>query len=447
MSLNVIIQQLIDAGKIVTTSPLNVDPANTFVQVGVHDPRSRKLGPADPNAYVPAVIPLADLIAGGGVAYTGSNGITLVGNDFQFTSQNISQFTNDSGYITAAGAWVPGGNSLGALSYIGTNDNFDFPIYTNGIERLRVNTLGETIFTTGTTTIKLGAYSATIPAIWLNQATPDITNYFVLSTAAGPQINGVDRISFNVLGVNYARFDSSRNFFTQKTMIGSNLTPVAMLEVRGVDGTAANYSFRARDVAATDLLVVRNDGNIGIGTASPGAKLDVQGSTGAGELLLQLYSTDWGTPAERSRMYLTQGEMFWRANATNIHASDEAGDAIVTIQGSSNGTLQFYSTAVGAITLNIVGSNKPAISSLNSGLLVFQTKTLFQLANTINPGAEVHIKAEDDVSLCLIAENDSGANILTAKGNGRVAMENLPTSAASLSAGDLWNDLGTVKIV
>jgi len=35
-------------------------------------------------------------------------------------------------------AWALDGNTVGALKYIGTNDNFDFPIYTNGVEAGRI---------------------------------------------------------------------------------------------------------------------------------------------------------------------------------------------------------------------------------------------------------------------------------------------------------------------
>ncbi|MGL4790318.1 MAG: hypothetical protein ACRCW1_02820, partial [Anaerotignaceae bacterium] len=36
---------------------------------------------------------------------------------------------------------------------------------------------------------------------------------------------------------------------------------------------------------------------------------------------------------------------------------------------------------------------------------------------------------------------------MTIKSNGRINMSSLPTSSAGLSAGDLWNDAGTLKIV
>ena len=43
---------------------------------------------------------------------------------------------------TGNGDWKLDGNSNGAERYIGTNDNFDFPIHTNGTEKMRVTTGG-----------------------------------------------------------------------------------------------------------------------------------------------------------------------------------------------------------------------------------------------------------------------------------------------------------------
>ena len=54
-------------------------------------------------------------------------------------------------------AWLLNGNTNGAVDYIGTNDNFDFPIVTNGIERGRFTTDGRIYF--GATTALNGSNS------------------------------------------------------------------------------------------------------------------------------------------------------------------------------------------------------------------------------------------------------------------------------------------------
>jgi hypothetical protein len=41
----------------------------------------------------------------------------------------------------------------------------------------------------------------------------------------------------------------------------------------------------------------------------------------------------------------------------------------------------------------------------------------------------------------------SGSSIFKVQRNGRINASSLPTSATGLSAGDIWNDGGTLKIV
>lgn len=116
------IQALIAQGLL--TDTVSLDLTTTYVTVGVYQPGNRQNGPSG-NAYPSYVLPLSQLA---GSTYTASNGIALVGNDFQLASNLISQFTNDSGYITSAAItgmvtgsgtvnklarWTPSGAILG----------------------------------------------------------------------------------------------------------------------------------------------------------------------------------------------------------------------------------------------------------------------------------------------------------------------------------------------
>ena len=63
--------------------------------------------------------------------------------------------------------------------------------------------------------------------------------------------------------------------------VGLTGTGNARLNVMGADSTAANYSLFVQNGSSSPLLGVRNDGNVGIGTATPAAKLDVAGGINA----------------------------------------------------------------------------------------------------------------------------------------------------------------------
>ena len=59
--------------------------------------------------------------------------------------------------------------------------------------------------------------------------------------------------------------------------IGLDIGPSARLQVSGIDATSANFAFDVTNNVGTKLFRVRNDGNIGIGTITPNAKLVVIG--------------------------------------------------------------------------------------------------------------------------------------------------------------------------
>jgi len=199
---------------------------------------------------------------------------TDVTNDYTLKAPNL---TAEATIATDATAWMLGGNTVGVKKTIGTLDNFDLGIVTNGVERATVKSTGIDV---------VGRVTAATAAI-----TGLTTNYLPKAGAGG-------------LLVNSKVFDNGTN-----VGIGT-VTPNGLLEIYGI-GTpttmfriitsgGGGFSFGAKDNSAnptwrfgtnsgesltfdiggvTTGLFLNPFGNVAIGTTSPTDKLHVNGTT------------------------------------------------------------------------------------------------------------------------------------------------------------------------
>lgn len=74
----------------------------------------------------------------------------------------------------------------------------------------------------------------------------------------------------------------TQNSFSQNVGINSDGTAAesgTMLDIKSAGTTSATFGLKVKDSDATDKFVVRSDGNVGIGTSTPSAKLSVEGDT------------------------------------------------------------------------------------------------------------------------------------------------------------------------
>jgi hypothetical protein len=126
------------------------------------------------------------------------------------------------------------------------------------------------------------------------------------------------------------------NTSTTSTWVGGNLlvgtrtNSGSRLVVKGVDGTSSNSALNVTNSSNTSLLFVRNDGNVGIGTPSPLAKLQVSGGRSyffSGDN----YSVALGqTAAQSNYMYIGT------ASDGTFYISETGGTARVTVQQGGN---------------------------------------------------------------------------------------------------------------
>ena len=390
------IQALIAQGLI--TDVASVDPNKAYVAVGVFQPGNRPAGSANANSYPSYAMPISEFLAAGGI-YTASNGIALVGNDFQLASLNISQFTNDSAYITSSAltGYVQGTGTIGYVprwnltDTLGNSIIFDDGLGNVGIgissptSKLHVNGITTS---TGASIFKVSFPLADIFNIDDSYNVNFVTNNGVTITGSNGSLNLVSNggtspsigFKFNngvsTSGIIYGN-GLSMGLQTPLFALGSTIfTSSATLHVKGVDATLANYALKVDNSASTPLLYVRNDGLVSINQTTIGAaRLEITGGA-------------------------YQGIYAQTTASICINANDTSG---IAVKGEAT-------TGVG-----LQGNIGGAVGSA--------------------------LKLDDNVNGVLLMKVGSNGT------KSIVNIVNIPTSAAGLSAGDLWNNAGVINIV
>jgi len=208
-----------------------------------------------------------NLVVGTGA---GDNGITIYG----------GSSTGDYGSIFFAdGTSVSGAKKKGQIRYEQNNEVMSF--YTNELERLRIDL-------SGNVGIGTSSPNAGLHVLGAGQTTANITdagsrNAFLKVSDSGSVAGSGGGILFaNTQGdnANSVGFAAIKGFLTSGT---SNTTGDLAFSTRNAVG----------DTALSERLRITSGGNVGIGTSSPQAKLDVQvGSTsGYGRIKLASNST------------------------------------------------------------------------------------------------------------------------------------------------------------
>lgn len=268
-----------------TQAPLTTAPDGTILFFkGDNSLRVRSGGIWRKQLYTIDTTDIADfylktrslLNAGSGITYNSTTGtITL------------------SGSASTGGAWLLGGNAVTNSSQtLGTTSNFDLPFITNNTERMRIDS-------TGSVGIGSSAFSASSPerllvdngvstSVNVIRALGSINNnlQFSITNNHGGQSARTDIIAYANNG------NSSKNFivtgvtsggYSQATIYGG--TNSAYIYATANDMFIGNASsakslvfFTGGTAATNEAMRVDGNGNVGVGNASPAAKLDVSGT-------------------------------------------------------------------------------------------------------------------------------------------------------------------------
>jgi hypothetical protein len=198
---------------------------------------------------------ITELNVDGNTVITGSLNVTqgITGSLFGTTTSASFAATASFVNVSGLGGFVQGGNSFGTQALIGTNDNQSLALETSGSVRMFVSSSGNVGIGTATPEQKL-------------------------------QINGPLALS------NLAEDFTTNQAYAYPIIYSSNLSGLGNGELIIQPRTTATRSIRfvtrnSGDVSSTNpdtRMMIRWDGNVGIGTTSPNSTLSITKSTDSG---------------------------------------------------------------------------------------------------------------------------------------------------------------------
>jgi hypothetical protein len=198
----------------------------------------------------------------------------------------------------AGSAFVQGGNSFGTTAILGTNDTQSLAFETVGATRMTIDTSGNVGIGTATIGSELDVYGDISASMYYDR---DNTNYYI-----DPAANVMSHSAVFAGNVGIGTTSPSAKLDIETTLGVDN----TQLELRdssvnvgynfeigdtGISGLAAKNLVIRGDSAASDIafspssdtpgaLVIKDGGNVGIGTTNPSAKLHVNGNVTMGRL-------------------------------------------------------------------------------------------------------------------------------------------------------------------
>jgi hypothetical protein len=119
---------------------------------------------------------------------------------------------------------------------------------------------------------------------------------------------------------------------------------------------------------------------------------------------------------------------------------------------------QSFSATSNAVVIgrqaSVSGANGSAIgylatTSTENGFAIGNVNSLLQIGGNFVPTARIHVKGlgATSATTSLLIQNSASATALQVRDDRVVIMPGLPTSAAGLPAGAIWNNLGVLNIV
>jgi hypothetical protein len=375
------------------------------------------------NVGIGSATPGNTLEVGGTTAGTGVSGLRLLnlGTATPAASNTKMLTVNANGDLVVANnnannAWSMDGNTTGAVKKIGSTDNYATSFITNNTERIRVLNTGN-----------VGIGSAT-PGNMLE----------VAGTTAGTGVSGL-----RLLNLGTATPAAANN---KMITVNSNGDLVVAnnpgFSAWGIDGNANGTVKKIGNTDAFDLSVITNNaermrvlsnGNIGIGSATPGNTLEVGGTTaGTGVSGLRLLNLGTATPAASNTKMLTVN-----ANGDIVVANNNANNAW-TMDGNTAGADKKMGT-IDNFATSFITNNTERMKILNNGNIGIGQSTPGNLVEINGTNAATGVSGLRLTNLGTATTATANTKLLTVNNNGDVIVTTNPAST-------MWNYTGNAGI-
>jgi hypothetical protein len=308
------------------------------------------------------------------------------------------------------------------MTEAGNVHNFTAPA-TNRTIRFITNSQSYSLFSTGNFAINTTTDAGfRLDVNGTARVQDDITVSRNKNQTTGVFISNTTNSASSAVAINLTS-SSGEAVFAKKPALGSVYKTISGNDTYIYNGTAGDISILndfatgrikfAAGGASTAQMTLFSTGNLGINTTTDaGFRLDVNGTARVQDTLTVVKNQNLGTSL----------------NITNTTSNFLAGAVLTLTSDASSGNAQLgkYSTTT------------TAYKTLSpKDVWIYNSST----------GGDISILNDFATGQIKFAAGGASTAHMTIKSNGRINMSALPTSAAGLSAGDIWNDAGTLKIV